>query len=148
MDILLFCLKSGKNAFKNKILIKDTQMKKTVLALGIAGTLALSGLSQAGTLSNADKDFLFGSQSVQAKTISVEEMKDTNGEFLWAVPIAWGAVTGGLSYISYVAAAPNVDFSYRDFAVSVMIGAATRGTLNTALAGMNAGFASGLIFGW
>jgi len=29
-----------------------------------------------------------------------------------------------------------------------MIGAAIRGTLNTALTGMNAGFASGLIFGW
>ena len=63
-------------------------MKKAVLALGIAGTLSLSGLSQAGTLSNADKDFLFGSQSVQAKVISVEEMKETNGELLWAIPIA------------------------------------------------------------
>ena len=57
-------------------------MKKTVLALGIAGTLTSSGLSQAETLSNADKDFLFGSQSIQAKTISVEEIKDTDGE--WA----------------------------------------------------------------
>ena len=64
-------------------------MKKTVLALGIAGTLTLSGLSQAGTLSNADKDFLFGSQSVQAKTISVEEMKDTNGEFSFRVKFSF-----------------------------------------------------------
>ncbi len=57
------------------------QIKKTVIALGIAGTLTLSGFSQAGTLSDADRDFLFGSQLVQAKAISVEEMKDTNGEF-------------------------------------------------------------------
>ena len=73
-------------------------MKKTVLALGIAGTLTLSGLSQAGTLSNTDKDFLFGSQSVQAKIISVEEMKDTNGEF-------WGALAISVvfSVVSYVA---------------------------------------------
>ena len=52
-------------------------MKKTVLALGIARTFSLSGLSQAGNLFNADKDFLFCSQSVHAKTISVEEMKGT-----------------------------------------------------------------------
>ncbi|NPA41578.1 MAG: hypothetical protein GXO18_04815 [Aquificae bacterium] len=58
-------------------------MKKTVLALCITGTLTLSGFSQAGTLSDADKDFLFGSQSVQAKTISIEEMKVTKREWLW-----------------------------------------------------------------
>jgi len=63
-------------------------MKKAVLALGIVGTLTLSGFSQAGTLSNADKDFLFGSQSVQAKTVSVEEMKNTNGEFWGALAIS------------------------------------------------------------
>jgi len=74
-------------------------MKKAVLALGIVGTLTLSGFSQAGTLSNADKDFLFGSQSVQAKTISVEEMKDTNGEFLpfWVAPIISGLIYTGTS---------------------------------------------------
>ncbi|WP_456383263.1 hypothetical protein [Persephonella sp.] len=60
-------------------------MKKTAIILGISGTLALSGLAQAGTLSNADRDFLFGSQSVQAKAITVEEMKDTNGEFSFRI---------------------------------------------------------------
>ena len=81
-------------------------MKKVVLTLGLAGTLTLSGLSQAGTLSDADKDFLFGSQSVQAKTISVEEMKDTNGEFLpilgsvalWTIG---GAILGGILDYAY-----------------------------------------------
>ena len=65
-------------------------MKKTVLALGIAGTLTLSGLSQAGTLSSTDKDFLFGSKSVQVKTVSIEEMKNTDGEY-WPL-VYWGAV--------------------------------------------------------
>jgi len=122
-------------------------MKKKVLALGIAGTLTLSGLSQAGTLSNTDKDFLFGSQSVQAKTISVEEMKGTEGEWVWLAPIGWGALTGGVSYISYVAASPNADFSYRDFTAAVVIGAFTRGTPTSVLWGMNGGFGAGIIDG-
>ena len=123
------------------------QIKKTVLALGIAETLTLSGLSQAGTLSNADKNFLFGSQSVQAKTISVEEMKNNNGEWAWVVPAAWGALSGGMYYISYVPASPNANFSYRDFTLNVIGGAIFRGNPISILWGMNAGFATGIIDG-
>ncbi|WP_456392962.1 hypothetical protein [Persephonella sp.] len=100
----------------------ESQIKKTAIILGISGTLALSGLAQAGTLSNADRDFLFGSQSVQAKTISVEEMKNTNGEFLpvlgsvalWTIG---GAITGGLT--SYLATG---EVSWRDIGAGATAG--------------------------
>lgn len=74
-------------------------MKIGVTALGLVEVLSFSGFSQAETLSRADKDFLFGSQSVQTKTISVKEMKDTNGEFLpfGVAPIISGAIYTGTS---------------------------------------------------
>lgn len=39
-------------------------MKIGITTLGLVGVLSFSGFSQAETLSRADKDFLFGSQSV------------------------------------------------------------------------------------
>ena len=63
------------------------------------------------------------------------------------MPIGWGALTGGVSYISYAAAFPNADFSCSDFTAAVVIGAFTRGIPTSFLWGMNGGFGSDIIDG-
>jgi len=77
-------------------------MKKEVITLGLVGILSFSGISQAGTLSSADKAFLFGSQSIQVKTLSVEEIKNTNGK-LWWIGVIYAVRTGYSLYRTYKA---------------------------------------------
>jgi len=95
-------------------------MKERVIVLGIVGVLSFSTFVQAKPLSKSDMEFLFGSQPVQAKTISVEEMKNTEGKWGW-----WGAFAGGLGgavgYIGY--AISTWSWNWGSFAESIAWGA-------------------------
>jgi hypothetical protein len=68
---------------------------RKLLSLGTAGIIGaaiLLSTAQAGQLTTTEKEFLFNNPSVaKVETLSLEEMKNTEGTFWWLAPVISGA---------------------------------------------------------
>jgi len=90
--------------------MRDSEMKKllSLATAGIIGTATLYSTAQADQLTSADKEFLFNNPSIaKAETLSPEEMKNTEGAWLFGAVI--GALSGFAHWATYTYTSHNWD---------------------------------------